>query len=190
MLVAGGNPVNMVGSQKHGDMADNDNEGWPGYVVDQIYAKANASVPTWKPNVILVNAGTNDCAQDRDIDHAGDRVLAMLEHLYAMSPSATVLLSSLIVNKNAAVDGRVLNVNAQYRAVAAGLRAKGRRLVYVEMHGPDGPLAGDMFDDTHPNDNGYRKMAVLWYNALVDASRAGFLVAPEPVNGVPDDGGS
>jgi lysophospholipase L1-like esterase len=190
MLTAAGNPVSMVGTQHHGSMADNDNEGWPGYVVDQVYAKANASVPTWRPNVILVNAGTNDCAQNRSVDRAGERMAAMLEHLFVMSPRATVVLSSLIINRNATVEGRVLAVNDQYRAVAAELKAKGRRLVFVDMHGADGPQAADMSDNTHPNDRGYGKMAALWYGALVDADEAGLLEAPEPVAGVPDDGGT
>ncbi|KAH8911596.1 SGNH hydrolase [Coniochaeta sp. PMI_546] len=189
ILTSGGNIVNMVGSQHHGSMADNDNEGWPGYVIDQVYAKANASVPAWKPNVILVNAGTNDCSQNKSIDHAGDRMLAMLEHLFVMSPRATILLSSLIINKNSTVEGRVVRANDEYRAVATTLKAKGRRLVFVDMHGPDGPQPADMSDNTHPNDNGYKKMATLWYNGLVDASKAGFLEAPEPVDGVPDNGG-
>lgn len=188
ILETGGNKVNMVGSQQHGNMVDNDNEGWPGYVVNQVSAKANASVPPWKPNVVLVNAGTNDCSQNVDLDRAGERMLAMLEHIYVMTPRATVILSSLIFNKNATVDGRVLAVNGKYRALAADLRAKGRRIVYAEMHGADGPLPSDMSDNTHPNDKGYKKMATLWYNALVDASKAGLLVAPEPVDGVPEDG--
>jgi len=190
MLTSGGNPVNMVGTQQHGSMPDNDVEGWPGYVIDQVFAKANSSVPAWKPNVILVNAGTNDCSQNKSIDRAGERMLAMLEHLFDMSPRATIVLSSLIINKNATVEDRVLNVNDQYREVAAGLKAKGRRLVFAEMHGGDGPQVADMSDDTHPNDRGYQKMAVLWYNALATADRGGLLVAPEPVDGVPDDGGA
>jgi lysophospholipase L1-like esterase len=180
----------MVGSQQHGAMTDNDNEGWPGYVIDQVYAKANDSVPQWKPNVILVNAGTNDCSQDNDIVHAGDRMRAMVEHLFEMSPRATVLLSSLIVNKDSNVEANVLAVNVQYRALAADLKARGRRLVFVDMHGPDGPLLEDMADSTHPNDEGYLKMGALWYKGLVDASKDGFIVAPEPVYGVPDDGGA
>ncbi|KAB5545854.1 SGNH hydrolase-type esterase domain-containing protein [Coniochaeta sp. 2T2.1] len=189
MLANSGNPVNMVGSQHHGTMVDNDNEGWPGYVIDQVYAKANASVPAWKPNVILVNAGTNDCSQDRNVGHAGERMLAMLEQLFVLSPRATVLLSSLVVNKNATTERQVVTVNEQYRTVAEELKARGRRLVYVEMQNEDGPQKGDLSDNTHPNDKGYRKMAILWYNALVDASRAGLLQAPEPVEGLPDDGG-
>jgi lysophospholipase L1-like esterase len=190
MLAAGGNPINMVGSRQHGTMADNDVEGWPGFVVDKVYAKANVSVPAWKPNVILVNAGTNDCSQDRDVDHLGERMLAMLEHLLVMSPRATIVLSSLIVNKDAAVEERVLRVNEQYRDVVAKLGSKGKRVVFVDMHDKSGPRVGDMFDNTHPNDKGYKKMAVLWYNALVKADRAGLLVAPEPLEGVPEDGGS
>jgi hypothetical protein len=43
-IVAYGNDVNMVGSRRNGSMEDNDVEGWPGYVIDQVQAKANVAV--------------------------------------------------------------------------------------------------------------------------------------------------
>ncbi|KAL1847231.1 hypothetical protein VTK73DRAFT_10412 [Phialemonium thermophilum] len=58
------------------------------------------------------------------------------------------------------------------------------------MHGPDGPQKGELVDGTHPDDAGYRKMAAIWYRALVDASAAGFLQKPQPVQGLPDNGGN
>lgn len=189
-LERGSNPVNMVGSRKSGSMTDNDNEGWPGFVVDEVHKKANASVPVWKPNVVLINAGTNDCIQDLDVSHAGDRMRRMVHGVLDMSPRATVILSSLLVNKKKATEANVLIVNTQYRALAKDLRASGKRVVFADMHASDGPLVGDLADDTHPNDAGYRKMAAIWQRAMVEASAAGFLISPEPVHGVPADGGS
>lgn len=189
-LESGGNPVNMVGSRKGGNMTDGDNEGWPGFVVDEVFGKANESVPKFKPNLVLINAGTNDCIQDLDVTATGARMRAMILGLLSMSPRATVVLSSLIVNKEAATEANVLNVNKQYQLVATSLRASGRRVVFADMHGPDGPVVEDLVDDTHPNDLGYRKMAAIWYRGISEASTAGFLISPEPVDGVPDDGGS
>lgn len=107
-----------------------------------------------------------------------------------MSPRALVVLSSLIRNKDAATDTRALDVNKQYQALVGDLKARGRRIAFVEMHGEDGPQLADMSDQTHPNDTGYKKMAAIWYNGLVAAGKEGLLLAPEGVPGLPDDGGS
>jgi hypothetical protein len=36
----------------------------------------------------------------------------------------------------------------------------------------------DLINDTHPNDEGYRKMATVWWAAIQAAQRRGFLSAP------------
>lgn len=182
------NLVNMVGNQKHGLMKNNANEGWPGYVIDQVRAKANVSVPQWKPNVVLVNAGTNDCIQNRSISAAGARMQNLLETVWNGSANATVLLSSLVINKVNATEWNVLAVNAQYAALAATLQSQGRKLVYVDMHGAEGPQLDDLADNTHPNDVGYAKMADIWFRGLEEASSNGWLVEAENI-GIPDDGG-
>lgn len=182
-LVDGGNRVDMVGSRRHGKMRDNDNEGWPGFVVDEVYAKANLSVPRLLPNVVLLNAGTNDCIQNLNVSGAADRLRRLVLGVLSMSPRSTVVLSSLLVNKVAATDRNVLLVNTQYRRLAAELRSAGHPVVFVDMHGSNGPQLADLADDTHPDDKGYRKMAAIWYSGIADASRAGFLRAPESVPG-------
>jgi hypothetical protein len=44
-IVAYGNDVNMVGSRRNGTMEDNDVEGWPGYIIDQVHDAAVTAVP-------------------------------------------------------------------------------------------------------------------------------------------------
>ena len=187
----GSNKVNMVGSRQAGTMLDNDVEGWPGYRIEQVHAKAMAaaSVRKWKPNVVLINAGTNDATQNWNVSTAGVRMEAMIRDVWSVSPRAVVVLSTLLVNKNAATERNVGVINRQFGELARKLRdVEGKRVVLVDMHGEAGPGTGDMADDTHPNDVGYRKMANVWYQGLVAASDAGWLQAPEPVQGVPDDG--
>ncbi len=157
---------------------------------EHVYSKAKLSVPEYQPNVILVNAGTNDCLQNVNISGASARMENMVLGLFAMSPKTTVVLSSLIPNANAKAEANVLKVNAQYAALATKLQAAGRHVVFVDMHAANGPQPSDLVDGTHPDDAGYAKMAAIWYMGLVQASNSGWLQKADPVDGLPDDGGS
>jgi lysophospholipase L1-like esterase len=173
-----GAQVTMTGSQSHGTMSQNLNEGWPGYIISQVDAKAQASVPKWKPNVILVNAGTNDCVQNVDIPNAGTRMQTLLQDVWNLSPNSTIVLSSLLVNSAAATEKNIEAVNPQYAALAKQLQGQGRKLVYVDMHTANGPQVGDLVDGTHPNDAGYAKMAAIWLGGLQEAAGQGWLAPP------------
>lgn len=129
MLVCDGYRVDMVGSRKAGSMRDNDNEGWPGFRIEQVQAKADASVPRLKPNVVAVNVGNNDCTQNFDIGRAGARMDRLLESLWAKSPGCTVILSTLLVNANPAIEGRVLRVKEQIRSLARRKAAQRKRFL-------------------------------------------------------------
>ncbi|KAK3353281.1 SGNH hydrolase-type esterase domain-containing protein [Lasiosphaeria hispida] len=187
-LTSAGNVVNMVGSRQHGNMADSDVEGWPGFRIDQVHQKAREVVPQWKPNVFLINVGTNDAVQSRNISTAGERMEQMINDLYSMSPRATVLLSTLLLNRNPATERNVQSINQQFTSLIPKLRMAGRRIILVDMRSDQGPVDGDLFDETHPNDSGYRKMANIWYTGLFQASDLGFLQGAEAVPGVPDNG--
>nr|UMZ45339.1 hypothetical protein [Paramyrothecium sp.] len=174
-LVGAGFSVDYVGSQQSGDMADRDNEGYPGLRIEEVQHRAWDAVHANRPNVYAVNVGTNDASQDVDIYNAGLRMAALLDSLWSVTPDATVLLSTLLINMNGDTDSRAQIINAQYIGLAADWRAQGRRIVLVDMHGPDGPLPEDMNDPTHPNDTGFAKMAALWFRGIQDASASGFI---------------
>lgn len=188
-IVKLGNPVNMVGSRQHGAMKDNEVEGWPGYKIHEVHAKARTAVPAYKPNLVLINAGTNDATGNVNLTAAGDRMGAMIDEIFAASPRAVVILSTLIINTVPANEQRVVIINDQYRGLAQRMRDAGKRVILVDMHDQTtGPVPADMFDTTHPTDVGYRKMANIWYQGIVEAARLKWLQAPEPVNGMPDNG--
>ncbi|OTB16454.1 carbohydrate esterase family 3 protein [Daldinia sp. EC12] len=188
-LEANGNKVNMVGDNPSGSMKDNDTEGWKSYTVDQVHDKADGSVPKYKPNVVLVNVGTNDCVQNKDMPNAGKRLQSLLEALYTKSPKATVILSTLLVNKDPDVQTRVKDYNAQLKKVADQLQADKKRLVVVDMQSDMGPKLEDLNSDgTHPGDEGYRKMADVFWEGLKEADRRNYFVAADKVDGLADDG--
>ncbi|KAK1831289.1 family 3 putative carbohydrate esterase [Podospora conica] len=192
LLSSGNTPVNFVGSRQHGPAAtpDLDVEGWPGFRIDQVHAKASSIVARTRPNLVLINAGTNDAVQNRNVTSAGDRMAALIDDVLTWSPRATVVLSTLLVNRNPATERNVRRINEQLAAVAAAMQAAGRRVWLVDMHdGAEGaPVLGDLADDTHPNDAGYAKMANVWLAGLVRVADLGWLQAPEAVAGLSDQG--
>ncbi|KXH60127.1 GDSL-like Lipase/Acylhydrolase [Colletotrichum nymphaeae SA-01] len=181
LLVADGNPVDMVGNHPNGTMEDNDNEGWSGFRIEQVLAKAKISVPETLPNLVLINAGTNDCAQSYDTDYAHVRMLEMMNYIWDTSKRATIVLSTLLVNGNNNTEACVLKVNEQYKTLASEQQAISKKVVLVDMHSDKSPLKSDLVDGTHPSDAGYAKMAHIWFDGIKDAASRGWLESPQPL---------
>lgn len=175
MLLADGNNVTMVGSRRAGSMSNNDHEGWRGFRIDQIESKAKNSVPQLMPNLITINAGSNDCIQDFDVGCIGKRMGNMLDVIWAASPDSTVILSSLILNLDTEVESRIRWANDQFQGIALSKQSGGKRIVFVDMHSQWGPKENDISDGTHPNDQGYYKMAKIWYKGVLEAMANGFI---------------
>ncbi|KAI1112294.1 carbohydrate esterase family 3 protein [Nemania sp. NC0429] len=191
-LINNGNPVNMVGSRRNGTMEDNDNEGWPGDIISEVHDKAISATPKYKPNIVLINVGTNDCSGNVSISTAGKRISSLIDDVYKGSSRTTVILSTLLVRSEKKYQDCVLDVNSQFKTVAATQKANGRRLVLVDMQPPAGPTTAELVDGIHPTSAGYNKMATIWFKGIQAASTAGFLQEKENIpgnaDGVPDRG--
>jgi len=150
-------------------MSNSDNEGWRGYRLDQIDHRVRRSVPTLLPNVFLINAGSNDCIQDFQLDGFGQRMDNLLQYLWQVVPTSAVILSTLLVNADKQVNSRVSWVNDQLRNLVEIEAGEHKRIILADMRTAEGPQVGDLVDGTHPNDEGYEKMAGVWLNAIRQA---------------------
>ncbi|KAM0813449.1 putative SGNH hydrolase-type esterase domain-containing protein [Seiridium cardinale] len=195
-LVSVGNMVNMVGSARVGEMKDNDVEAHPGNRVDQVHEWATYSVPAAKPNLFLMNVGSNDCLQYWDLPNYHVRLHDFIDFLLAQSPRGTVVMSTLLTNTVPNIEPCILDINRQIRELYEALREQGRPVVLAEMHDqfvPKGdtlerPHPGHISPDgTHPGDEGYAMMANIFYQTIRKADSNGFFQAAEDV-GIPDDG--
>ncbi|KAH7463463.1 hypothetical protein FOMA001_g18152 [Fusarium oxysporum f. sp. matthiolae] len=175
MLNANGFQARLVGSRKSGSMDNNDNEGWRGYRLDQIETKAKRFIATFKPDLFTINAGSNDCIQDFQLDGFGERMGNMLEYLWQTCPLSTVILSTLLVNADKTVNSRVLRVNGQLRGLVMQKVAEQRRIVLADMNDAEGPQLSDLMDGIHPNDEGYKRMAKIWLRAIQEARTNRFI---------------
>ncbi len=72
-------------------------------------------VPKFKPNLVLLDAGTNNCNAGGTVPDAGKNVTAMIENIYALSPGVTVILATILVNSQADQDACRVGINAQVR---------------------------------------------------------------------------
>ncbi|ORY71041.1 SGNH hydrolase-type esterase domain-containing protein [Pseudomassariella vexata] len=195
-LVSMGNPVNMVGSAQVGDMMDNDVEAHGGNRVDQVYEWATHSVPDMKPNLMILNVGSNDCLQHYDTENYYKRLDYFVNWLLNTSPRGTVLLSTLLTNTVKNMEPCVLDINEQMRTLYTILKSEGKRVVLAEMHYKFVP-EGDTLerpqvhhitpDGTHPNDEGYGLMADIFMQSIREIDELGFFQEPED-NGIMSDG--
>ncbi|GAD98310.1 conserved hypothetical protein [Paecilomyces variotii No. 5] len=169
-------------------MLDNEVEAQPGHTIDQVKAAAQNSIH-YRPNLVLINAGTNDCRRQIDIPHAGDRMRSLIEMLLNAEgmERTTIILSTLIPSTEFSTALHRPEVNDQYRTLVRQMQREGVHIVLADMD-PDVPsnasnqlsFPGDytthgVTDDTHPNEQGYRKMAHVWHKAVIDVSDRGFL---------------
>ncbi|RYP85137.1 hypothetical protein DL769_001041 [Monosporascus sp. CRB-8-3] len=171
--------VNMVGSQRWGSrFNDNDNEGWPGFVVgpedgtgdNAVHAKAKSAVPKYKPNLVLLNCGTNDAVQNNDLDNVGKRMEAMLKTVFDSSPGVVVILSTLVPSRDH--DAKVTYINEQYRALVRKFLNDGYKIQLADMH--DGFITLDeIWDGTHPTAIGALRMASVWDLAIQEVEKRG-----------------
>ncbi len=164
--------VDFVGSQQSGTMADRDNEGHPGLRIDQIAANADAWLTAARPDVVLLNVGTNDTLQNYDLPNAPARMNDLLNRIVAARPTAAVVFSTLVPSGNATNDSRTRTFNAALPAVAAAQAAAGHNVRLVDLNST--LTAADISADTiHPTDGGYVKLANLWHTALRPVLGAG-----------------
>lgn len=175
LMVAAGMTVSYVGAQTNGNFSNNAVEATSGAVISQIAAAAAIAVPQYKPNLVLLDAGTNNCNSGGTVPDAGKNVTDIIDGIYEGSPGATVVLATILVNSVATQDACRVDENAQYVALASTLQAAGAKLVLVDMRGSAGPLVTDLADGRHPNDAGYVKMANVWYGGIQEVVSKGFL---------------
>ncbi|KAI0202301.1 hypothetical protein F4808DRAFT_449713 [Astrocystis sublimbata] len=172
--------VNMVGSKHNGDMVDNDVEANPGDLISMVHNASKFSYG-YKANMVLINAGTNDCTGNVSISTAGTRMEALISGLWEADgmQDTLVVLSTVLVTTNAKGAENRPSVNRQYEELITRLRARGRPIILADM---DYLTLGDIGDGIHPTDAGYRKMAYVWWTAIEFAQQAGLIKHAAPID--------
>lgn len=157
-----------------------DCEATPGFVLTQIRDALHRSI-VYRPNVVLINGGTNDANLNIDVGNAGSRMRNILNDVWAAEGMADtcIMLSTLLPTGVASGAANQPSINAQYRSIVSELFTRGHCIYLAELDDGWISLGRDMISDgIHPNDEGHRKMAAVFYKAITKAHDANRLVAP------------
>lgn len=115
--------------------------------------------------------------QDFDIGNAPARLGALIDKIFFTCPDATILVAKIIKTKfSLDVTGRIESFNGAVEAMVQERMTDGQHIVLVDMF--DTVDRTDLFDDLHPNDIGYRKMAAKWADGIGDAGSNGWINGP------------
>ncbi len=177
-----GNEVNMVGSVKSGSMGDNDVEGWSGYRIDQLYDKAALSTPS-QPNVVIIQAGSNDIYQNYDIPNTHVRMAKLVNQIFDAVPGVVIALATFFPNADATIEADMALISANYETMVTEMQADGKKITLVSLRNPWFSTA-DLNDGLHPTDDGYLKMAAAFYKGIVSVES--WISPPNAVAGVDD----
>ncbi|WP_243726200.1 FG-GAP-like repeat-containing protein [Actinomadura rubrisoli] len=168
--------VDMVGSVRVGRMADRDNEGWRGFLIDGIAGKASCSVKLYKPNVVTLLAGGNDVIQNFEMGGAIGRLESLIKQVSRDAGDAIVLVAPVQPFPDPARNARGKAFSAQIPGLVDRLVDSGVNAMYVDTGmelsdiGPDG---------IHPTDHGYDKTGAAFVKAATEANEQGWI--PNPV---------
>ena len=162
-----GFPVDFVGSVKTGPASfDRENEGLPGWKINQIAAKVVTWLMTYRPNIILLHIGTNDFFKNDDPAQAPARLSHLLNLITTTLPGVTVIVAQILpLPRSARLNAEVVAYNAAIPGIVQADVAQGKHVHYVDMY--DAVPPGMLPDQIHPNDTGYALMAKVWLYALL-----------------------
>jgi len=177
LAIADGLSIDMIGPNSDGPglSYDGDNAGFIGItcslLIDKLYSDCNG----YSPDIVLLLEGTNDCGWNYQYFTDGhpiiDELSLLIDSISLKYPNALIFVGSIppmastsyayfgVAKANAAI------YNEAMPGMIAAKAASGKKVHFVDARSLS--IQTDISSDSiHPNQAGYDKMAVLFYNAI------------------------
>lgn len=150
LLAAKFDVVDFVGTQHSGSMADNDNEGHPGYTISQIKNVMGPGLE-FKPNVVLLHAGTNDLNRAETAEEswadAPKRLGSVIDDVLKVNPDAVVIVAKIIQAANVQTASNLKIYNKVIPSIVEERVQKGFKVTVVDQSVVG---ADELVDGLHP----------------------------------------
>jgi lysophospholipase L1-like esterase len=151
-------PVDFVGSRDAGPPGlDGDNEGHSGWTISRIARRVDRWLAAYRPEVVLLHAGTNDVRTNGYRAGAAKRLGVLLNRIRRDRPGAHIFVAKITGSRQARLQRRIDAYNRGVRRMVAARHDP--RLHLVDQAHVRAPWL-------HPNDAGYAAMADMWFTAL------------------------
>jgi len=152
---------------------DPDHEGHWGWTADQILEgfanKRDERLSEWlkayTPDIVLVHLGTNDVLQYETAFSTVNELELIIEVLREDNRNVIVLIAKVIPVDDARMNPRIDELNSRINIITEDM-SNGSSPVIVVDHCTGFDTEIEMYDWLHPNEDGERKMAQRWFEAL------------------------
>lgn len=170
------NHVTFIGREKSGTMANNENEGHPGFPIGPV---GDTGRPDYslRPNVVLLMAGTNDVVSDINLDTAPFTMGKVIDEIVGSCPNAALLVAQIPLLLDPVREKRRVALNTAIEDVVEARFNASKQVALASMDRVTAQRL-NVTDGIHPSDEGYKDIAAAWYDAIVTASEKGWITAP------------
>lgn len=178
-LTNAGYNVDYVGTQTTiphvGLGAEINHQGHSGWHVSAASDGLYENILTWlsqidAPDVVLVHIGTNDTGDTPNFPGTINELDALITRIAAARPYAHIIVTTLLKRGTDDLDSRYVLINTYFNPYVEGVvqahKQAGRRVHFLDMHAH--LERTDMYDNLHPNNAGYGKMAAAWFPAVTN----------------------
>ena len=142
---------------------DPDNAGYPGQTSKEIADKTYSLLQNYNPNIILLHIGTND--QSKSTNYV-NKILNWVNTYKGDTNQEVRVIIALIIDRKVH-DLNIEGFNKNLVKLINGRLKNGDQVTLVDMYTGAKLNDNDYTDRTHPNASGYRKMARVWFKALM-----------------------
>jgi lysophospholipase L1-like esterase len=151
---------NFVGSMSDKGAPDRNHEGHGGWTIDNLAAHIDGWIETYRPDVVLLHAGTNNVTVGDFPETTAAKLQGLIAQIRSHNPETKIFVAKVIESRDPL---RMPNTTT-YESLIPGVVANAGPNVYlVDQTTIQGT---DIYDWTHPNDFGYAKMAYNWYRSM------------------------